>query len=161
MVKSETCRDVETFLNSHQLRTEVGYRREMVENASLISCYFNVFVASGSGGIGAKIELCQKYSTTRKILNDTTRLMSDLSIPLLQYTCFSNHKCSGNSENLKNLFPVRTHVNTQFAKLSVSLRDVFAVNCLQKRKKPIQYIDVQFAKILNNDKNNRIATATT
>ena len=34
---------------------------------SLISC-FNVFVlvACGSGGVGAKIKLCQNYTTTRK-----------------------------------------------------------------------------------------------
>ena len=64
MVKFETPRDVETFLNSHQIRTEVGCRREKVENA----CLLLLQRVRSRGGIGAKIELCQKYSTTRKYI---------------------------------------------------------------------------------------------
>ena len=62
MVKSETRRDVKTFFNSHQFRTDVGCRREKVEFARLLLLQR----VRSRGGIGAKIELCQKYSTTRK-----------------------------------------------------------------------------------------------
>ena len=36
-------------------------------------------------------------------------LMSSLLIQLLSFTCISNHKCSGNSENLQNPYPVRAN----------------------------------------------------